>query len=51
MKSIQEVEGGELPTVFRFSVDDGGITKLGRDISGGGLHEGEDGRGHDGEPG
>ena len=28
VKCVQEVEGGELPTVFRFSVDDGGITKL-----------------------
>ena len=30
VKSIQEVEGEELPAVFRFSVDDGGITKLGK---------------------
>ena len=29
VKFIQEVEGGELPAVFRFIVDDGGITKLG----------------------
>ena len=50
VKSIQEVESGELPAVSDLDVKRN-HQAFGRDISGGDLHEGEDGGGHDGEPG
>ena len=47
MKCVQEVDVGNLPDVFRFKVQYGGIIKL----SEGDLREGEDGGGCGGEPG
>ena len=47
MKCVQGLEVGDLPTVFRFIVQDGGIIKLREED----LHEGEEGGGCGEEPG
>ena len=47
MKCVQGMEVGDLPAVFRFIVQDGGIIKLGEED----LHEGEEGGGCGEEPG